>query len=85
MDFLLIAAIIAAAVFVGIASKKYYDKPYIVNFGIAVMMLLLVVQSILMQPITTLGYLAIGICSIAFVFQAIIGYRNWKSQTATKA
>lgn len=85
MDTLLFIAIIGVAVFVGIASKKYYDKPYIVNFGIAALMLLLVVQSILMQPITILGYIAIVVCSIAFVFQVVIGYRNWKGQGYTKA
>lgn len=85
MDMLMFVAIIGVAIFVGIASKKFYDKPYIVNFGIAALMLLLVVQSIVMQPITTLGYLAIVVCSIAFVFQAILGYRNWKSQDTTNA
>lgn len=85
MEMLLILAIIGTAVFVGIASKKFYDKPYVVNFGIAVLMLLLVIQSIVMQPITTLGYVAIVLCSIAFVFQMVIGYRNWKSHEYTKA
>lgn len=85
MDMLLFIAIIGVAVFVGIASKKYYDKPYIVNFGIAALMLLLVVQSILMQPITLLGYIAIVVCSIAFVFQVVIGYRNLKGHEYKKA
>lgn len=82
---LMFMAIIGVAVFVGIASKKFYDKPYIVNFGIAALMMLLVAQSLLMQPITTLGYVAIVVCSIAFAFQATLGYRNWRSREYTKA
>lgn len=85
MDMLLFIAIIGVAVFVGIASKKFYDKPHILNFGLAVLMLLLVVQSLVMQPISLLGYIAIVVCSIAFVFQVVIGYRNWKGQDYSKA
>ncbi|MFP3321880.1 hypothetical protein R0K05_02185 [Planococcus sp. SIMBA_160] len=85
MDTLLIIAIIGVAVFVGIASKKFYDKPYVLNFGIAALMLLLVLQSLIMQPITVLGYIAIAVCSIAFVFQVVIGYRNWKGLDYSKA
>ncbi len=68
--------IIAAAIFVGIASKKFYDKPYVVNFAIAVLMLLLVIQTIQMQPITTFGYVAIACCTVAFLFQLILGVKN---------
>ncbi len=84
MQLFLMLAIIVTAVIVGISSKKSYDKPHVVNFSIAALMLLLVIQSILMQPITMLGYLAIGFCSIAFVFQAVIGYRTWKSYASAK-
>lgn len=78
VNFLLIL-IIAVAVFVGIASKKFYDKPYIVNFGIAVMMALLVIQTFQMTPINGLGYATIILCSIAFVFQLVMGIRSLKT------
>ncbi|ANU23126.1 hypothetical protein [Planococcus donghaensis] len=79
MGSLLLILIIAVAIFVGIASKKFYNKPYIVNFGIAVMMALLVIQTFMMTPISTLGYAAIVICSIAFVFQLVMGFKNLKT------
>ncbi|ANU13245.1 hypothetical protein [Planococcus halocryophilus] len=79
MGSLLLMFIIAAAIFVGIASKKFYNKPYIVNFGIAVMMVLLVIQTFMMTPIGILGYAAIIICSIAFIFQLVMGFRNLKT------
>ncbi|MDQ0427515.1 hypothetical protein QOZ98_000340 [Planomicrobium stackebrandtii] len=79
MGSLLLILIIAVAIFVGIASKKYYDKPYIVNFGIALMMALLVIQTFLMTPIGGLGYAAIALCSIAFVFQLVLGIKNLKT------
>lgn len=75
----LLILIIAVAIFVGIASKKFYDRPYIVNFGIAVMMALLVIQTFQMTPIGGLGYAAIIICSIAFVFQLVMGIKNLKT------
>lgn len=79
MGSFLLILIIAVAIFVGIASKKYYDKPYIVNFGIALMMALLVIQTFQMTPIGGLGYAAIALCSIAFVFQLVLGIKNVKT------
>ena len=76
MQIALLLIIIATAVFVGFASKKFYDKPQIVNFSIALLMILIVIQTLLMQPITTLGYTAIAFCSIAFIIQLILGIRN---------
>lgn len=81
MGMFLLLAIIAVAVFVGIASKKFYDKPYVVNFAIAALMLLLVVQTVMMQPISVIGYIAIAICSIAFFFQLILGVKSLKVST----
>lgn len=78
MENLLLVLIIAVAIFVGISSKKFYSKPYIVNFGIAILMALIVVQTFLMTPIGMLGYMAIVICSIAFVFQLVIGIKSLK-------
>ncbi|WP_142826373.1 hypothetical protein [Planococcus soli] len=79
MGSLLLILIIAVAIFVGVASKKYYDKPYIVNFGIALMMALLVIQTFQMTPIGGLGYAAIALCSVAFVFQLVLGIKNMKT------
>lgn len=79
MGMFLLLCIIAVAIFVGVASKKFYDKPYVVNFGIALLMLLLVVQTIMMQPITAFGYAAIVICSVAFLFQLVLGVKNVKA------
>ncbi|TWT01013.1 hypothetical protein FQV28_16620 [Planomicrobium sp. CPCC 101079] len=76
MEMFFLLSIIAVAIFVGVASKKFYDKPYVVNFAIALLMLLLVIQTIMMQPITTFGYVAIVFCSIAFLFQLVLGVRN---------
>lgn len=78
MGMFLLLMIIAVAVFVGIASKKFYGKPYIVNFAIAALMLLLVVQTIQMQPISMFGYVAIVCCSLAFFFQIALGFKNAK-------
>lgn len=77
--------IVATAIFVGISSKKFYDKPYIVNFGICTLMLLLVIQTFLMQPITTLGYVAIATCSIAFIIQLVLGIKNVKAKQQVQA
>lgn len=79
MGSFLLILIIAVAIFVGIASKKYYDKPYIVNFGISLMMALLVIQTFQMTPIGGLGYAAIALCSVAFVFQLVLGIKNLKT------
>ncbi|ETP70075.1 hypothetical protein HF394_18275 [Planococcus glaciei] len=72
--------IVAVALFTAFALKKFYDKPYIVNFSLAVMLLLIVVRTLLLQPINTLGYVAIALCSIAFIFQAVLGIKNVKTQ-----
>ena len=79
MENVLLVLIIGVAIFVGIASKKFYSKPYIVNFGIAALMALIVIQTLFMTPIGTLGYIAIIVCSIAFVLQLIIGFKNIKT------
>ncbi|SDH14256.1 hypothetical protein SAMN04487975_10364 [Planococcus glaciei] len=72
--------IVAVALFTAFALKKFYDKPYIVNFSLAVMLLLIVVRTLLLQPINKLGYVAIALCSIAFIFQAVLGIKNVKTQ-----
>ncbi|MGI2327011.1 hypothetical protein [Planococcus sp. YIM B11945] len=77
MALILPLLIIATAIFVGVASKKFYDKPYIVNFALAALMLLIVIQTMIMQPISTMGYIAIAFCSLAFLFQLVIGIKNF--------
>jgi len=80
MGMFLLLLIIATAIFVGIASKKFYDKPYVMNFAIALLMLLLVIQTVQMQPITAVGYIALVFCSIAFLIQLVLGVKNVKMQ-----
>jgi hypothetical protein len=72
--------IVAVAVFAAYSLKKFYDKPYIVNFALAAMLLLIVLRTFLLQPINTMGYAAIALCSIAFVFQAVLGMKNLKAK-----
>jgi hypothetical protein len=72
--------IVAAAVAAAYSLKKFHDKPYIVNFALAVMLLLIVLRTFLLQPINTAGYAAIVLCSIAFVFQAVLGLKNLKAK-----
>lgn len=79
MELFLSMAIIIVAIFAGISLKKFYDKPYIVNFALSAMLLLIVLRTILLQPINNLGYAAIVICSIAFVFQLVLGVKSIKN------
>ncbi len=80
MEMVLSLLIIAVAIFAGYSLKKFYDKPYIVNFALAAMLLLIVIRTVLLQPINTLGWAAIIICSIAFVFQAVLGVKSLKAK-----
>lgn len=77
--------IVAAAIFAGISLKKFYDKPFIVNFALSTMLLLIVVRTLLQEPITNLGWAAIAICSIAFVFQVVLGVKNLKVKEQVQA
>lgn len=85
MEMVLSLLIIAVAVFAGFSLKKFYDKPYIVNFALAVMLLLIVIRTVLLQPINTLGWVAIIICSIAFIFQAVLGIKSVKAKQHLEA
>jgi hypothetical protein len=85
MELVLLLLIIGTAIFVGIGSKKFYDKPYIFNFSLAVLMLLLVIQTLRLQPITATGYIALVICSLAFLFQLVLGIKNVKAKGRVKA
>lgn len=69
-------AIIVTAIFAAYALKKFYDRPYIVNFALAAMLILIVVRTLMLQPITGLGYAAIIICTVAAVFQAFLGIQS---------
>ncbi len=85
MEMVLSLLIIGVAVFAGYSLKKFYDKPYIVNFALAAMLLLIVIRTVLQQPINTLGWAAIIICSIAFVFQAVLGIKSVKAKQHVEA
>lgn len=85
MEMYLSLMIVAVAVFAGYSLKKFYDKPYIVNFALAAMLLLIVLRTVLMQPINGLGYAAIIICSIASIFQLVLGVKNIKTKEQARA
>ena len=85
MEMILTLLIIVTAVFAGVSLKKFYDKPYIVNFALAGMLLLIVLRTVIMQPINGLGYAAIVLCGIAFVFQAVLGVKSMKSKEQVQA
>lgn len=85
MGTLLSLAIIATAIFAAYALKKFYDRPYIVNFSLAAMLLLIVIRTLMLQPITGLGYAAIILCSIAGIFQAFLGVKSIKSSQQIQA
>lgn len=78
-------AIIIVAIFAGYSLKKFYDRPYIVNFSLTAMLLLIVIRTVMLQPITGLGYAAIVVCSIAAVFQAALGIKSYKSNQEVQA
>lgn len=85
MEMALSLLIIAVAIFAGYSLKKFYDKPYIVNFALAAMLLLIVLRTVLVQPINTLGWAAIIICTVAFVFQIVLGIKNLKAKPHVQA
>lgn len=85
MGTILSLAIIATAIFAAYALKKFYDRPYIVNFSLAAMLLLIVVRTLMLQPITGLGYAAIILCTIAGIFQAFLGVKSIKSSQQIQA
>lgn len=85
MEMALSLLIIAVAIFAGYSLKKFYDKPYIVNFALAAMLLLIVLRTVLVQPINALGWAAIIICTVAFVFQAVLGLKNLKAKPHVQA
>ena len=85
MGTVLSLAIIATAIFAAYALKKFYDRPYIVNFSLAAMLLLIVVRTLMLQPITGLGYAAIILCTIAGVFQAFLGVKSIRASQQIQA
>lgn len=78
-------AIIATAIFAAYALKKFYDRPYIVNFSLSVMLLLIVARTLMLQPISGLGYTAIIMCSIAGIFQVFLGIQSIKAVQKVQA
>lgn len=80
MGNILSVAIIAVAIFTAFALKKFYDRPYIVNFSLAAMLLLIVIRTVMLQPIDGMGYAAIILCTIACLFQAVLGWKSYKAR-----
>ncbi|MCM3610988.1 hypothetical protein M4S82_06955 [Planococcus sp. MERTA32b] len=72
-------AIVVVAVFAAYALKKFYERPYIVNFALTAMLLLIVIRTLMLQPINGLGYAAIILCTVAGIFQAVLGIKSFKS------
>lgn len=79
MGNILSLAIVIVAVFAAYALKKFYERPYIVNFALAAMLLLIVIRTLMLQPINGLGYAAIILCTVAGIFQAVLGIKSFKS------
>lgn len=78
MDQLLSLLIIGVAFFVWYALKKFKQKPFIVNFSLAGLLLLIIWKTSLMNPLEWLSITVIIICSIAFIMQLILGIKNSK-------
>ncbi|WP_203332822.1 hypothetical protein [Planococcus beigongshangi] len=85
MGNVLSVAIIVVAIFAAYALKKFYDRPYIVNFALTAMLALIVIRTLMLQPITGLGYAAIIICTVASIFQAVLGVKSYKSSGQVQA
>ncbi|MHA6260213.1 hypothetical protein ACXYMX_09900 [Sporosarcina sp. CAU 1771] len=79
MDTLLSILIIGTGIFVWYSLKKLKEKPYIVNFSISAMLLLIIWKTALMKPLDTFSIIVLIICSIACIFQFVLGLKNIKS------
>lgn len=76
MDTILSLLIIGVGGFVWFSLKKFKHKPFIVNFSLSAMLLLIVWKTSLMNPLDWLSITVIVICGIAFVMQMILGFKN---------
>lgn len=73
--------IIAVGISVFIIMKKFShtNKTYLVNFAIALLLGLLVLRTLMLDPIDWIGYLAIVFCALGFLAQLILGFKNLKT------
>lgn len=78
MDQLLAFLILGMGIFVWYALMKLKQKPYIVNFSLSAMLLLIVWKTSLMNPLDWLSIAVIVICAIAFIMQLVLGIKNIK-------
>lgn len=81
MDMALSVFIIAVGISVFIIMKKFShtNKTYLVNFAIALLLGLLVLRTLMLDPIDWIGYLAIVFCGLGFLAQLILGFKNLKT------
>lgn len=72
--------IILAGIGVFIIMKKYShtEKTYLVNFAIALLMVLIFIRTMKLDPLDWIGYLAIVFCGLAFIAQLFLGFKNLK-------
>ncbi|WP_438312078.1 hypothetical protein [Sporosarcina sp. FA9] len=78
MDTILSLLIIGVGIFVWFALKKFKHKPFIVNFSLSAILLLIVFKTSLMDPLDWVSIVVIIICSIAFIMQLVLGFKNIK-------
>ncbi|MCZ2257705.1 hypothetical protein [Sporosarcina sp. G11-34] len=76
MDQLLSFLIIGMGIFVWFALVKLKQKPYIVNFSLSAMLLLIVWKTSLMDPLDWLSIGVIVMCGLAFIMQLVMGIRS---------
>lgn len=81
MELVLALSIIGVGIFAWVALKKFRDKPYIVNFTLALLLLLIIVKTVQMHPYNWVDTLVFIICGIGFVMQVFLGIKNFKSKT----
>ena len=63
-------------IFVWFALVKLKQKPYIVNFSLSAMLLLIVWKTSLMDPLDWLSIGVIVMCGLAFIMQLVMGIRS---------
>lgn len=80
MDILLALFTISAGIFAWYSLKKFKQKPYIINFAIAALLLFIVLMTSRMQPFDWLAITALIICSVGFMAQIILGIKNFKTK-----
>ncbi|AYC29907.1 hypothetical protein [Paenisporosarcina cavernae] len=67
--------IVAAGIALFVLMKKT-KKNYVINFGIAVFLLLLFVRTLMLDPLDWIGYVALLFCAIGAIAQVVLGIKN---------